>query len=132
MFVLLDENLLSKKLKKPLIDSGHTVQNVEDMGWRGTKDRELLALANEHPFDVFITADKNLPYQQNLQGLNLRVVVLDASSTRPDHLVPLMTRLVTVLPSLSVGSVISINDVGEVLFFASDGSLILGFDDRND
>ncbi len=34
-------------------DVGHTVQNVEDMGWRGTKDRELLALADVFPFDVF-------------------------------------------------------------------------------
>ncbi len=46
MLILLDENLLSKKLKKPFLDVGHTVKNVEDMGWRGTKDRELLALAN--------------------------------------------------------------------------------------
>ncbi len=74
MLILLDENLLSKKLKKPFLDVVHTVQNVEDMGWRGTKDRELLALANIFPFDVFITSDKNLPYQQNLQNLALRVV----------------------------------------------------------
>jgi hypothetical protein len=52
VLILLDENLLSKKLKKPFLDVGHTVQNVEDMGWRGTKDRELLALANVFPFDV--------------------------------------------------------------------------------
>jgi len=43
VLILLDENLLSKKLKKPFLDVGHTVQNVEDMGWRGTKDRELLS-----------------------------------------------------------------------------------------
>ena len=51
MLILLDENLLSKKLKKPFLDVGHTVQNVEDMGWRGTKDRDLLALANVFPFN---------------------------------------------------------------------------------
>ncbi len=62
MFILLDENLLSKKLKKPLVDAGYSVQTVEDMGWRGVKDRELLALAEAHPVDVLITADKNLPY----------------------------------------------------------------------
>ncbi|WP_256871635.1 hypothetical protein [Nostoc sp. TCL26-01] len=86
MFILLDENLLSKKLKKPFLDVGHTVHNVEDMGWRGTKDRELLALANIFPFDVFITSDKNLPYQQNLRNLSLRVFVFNTSSTRPAHL----------------------------------------------
>lgn len=47
------------------------------MGWRGAEDRELLALANAFPFDVFITADKNLPYQQNLQNLDLRIVALN-------------------------------------------------------
>jgi hypothetical protein len=51
VLILLDENLLSKKLKKPFLDAGHIVQNVEDMGWRGTKDRELLALANAFPFE---------------------------------------------------------------------------------
>ncbi len=34
-----------------------------DMGWRGFKDHQILDLAEKHPFDVFITADKNLPYQ---------------------------------------------------------------------
>jgi len=33
MLMLLDENLLSRKLKKPLVDTGHSVKNVEDMGW---------------------------------------------------------------------------------------------------
>jgi predicted nuclease of predicted toxin-antitoxin system len=56
MLILLDENLLSRKLKKSLVDAGHVVKNVEDMGWRGVKDRELLALAAAYPFDAFITA----------------------------------------------------------------------------
>ena len=38
MLILLDENLLSKKLKQPLIEQGHFVMNVYDMGWRGLKD----------------------------------------------------------------------------------------------
>ncbi|MEW6496715.1 MAG: DUF5615 family PIN-like protein, partial [Cyanobacteriota bacterium] len=117
MFILLDENLLSKKLKKPFLDVGHTVQNVEDLGWRGTKDRELLALANVFPFDVFITSDKNLPYQQNLQNLVLRVVVLNASSTRPDHLLPLITQIIPLLQSLAPGSITLIDDAGDITPF---------------
>ncbi len=117
MLILLDENLLSKKLKKPFLDVGHTVQNVEDMGWRGTKDRELLALANVFPFDVFITSDKNLPYQQNLQNLALRVVVLNASSTRPDHLLPLITQIIPLLQSLVPGSITLIDDAGDITPF---------------
>ncbi len=117
MLILLDENLLSKKLKKPFLDVGHTVKNVEDMGWRGTKDRELLALANVFPFDVFITSDKNLPYQQNLQNLALRVVVLNASSTRPDHLLPLITQIIPLLQSLVPGSITLIDDAGDITPF---------------
>ncbi len=104
MLILLDENLLSKKLKKPLIDAGHLVQNVEDMGWRGVKDRELLKLAEANAFDVFITADQNLPYQQNLSCSVLRVVVIASVSTRPDILLPLIVEVGNRLESLSSGS----------------------------
>jgi predicted nuclease of predicted toxin-antitoxin system len=117
VFILFDENLLSKKLKKPLADAGYFVKNVEEMGWRGVKDRELLALAQAHPFDVFVTDDKNLPYQQNLHGLTLRVIVLDAYSTRPDSLLPLISQISNILKSLASGSVTLINDAGEVTLF---------------
>jgi hypothetical protein len=117
VLILLDENLLSKKLKKPFLDVGYTVQNVENMGWRGTKDRELLALANIFPFDVFITSDKNLPYQQNLQTLALRVVVFNAISTRPDYLLPLITQIIPLLQSLAPGSITLIDDAGDITPF---------------
>ena len=90
MLILLDENLLSKKLKQPFVDAGHSVSNVYDMGWRGLKDREILELAENQPFDVFITADENLPYQQNLASCGMRIVVLETSSTRPDRLCTLL------------------------------------------
>ncbi len=117
MLILLDENLLSKKLKKPLIDAGHLVKNVDDMGWRGVKDQELLALAETYPFDGFITADKNLSYQQNLRDLAFWVVVLNTMSTRPDHLLPLMIQVSDLLSSLDSGSVTFISDDGKVIPF---------------
>ena len=115
MHILLDENLLSRKLKQPFIDLGHIVSNVYDMGWRGLKDGEILSLAENYPFDVFITADKNLQYQQNLTNRSIRIVVLNSSSTRPDHLLPLMSLIRSILLSLAVGTVIRINDAGEVV-----------------
>jgi predicted nuclease of predicted toxin-antitoxin system len=115
MLILLDENLLSQKLKQPFLDNGHSVSNVYDMGWRGLKDREILDRSENHPFDVFITADKNLPYQQNLANRVITIVLLDSSSTRPDHLVPLMTQVSTIISSLSAGSAIRINDAGDVV-----------------
>jgi predicted nuclease of predicted toxin-antitoxin system len=108
--ILLDENLLSRKLKQPLLEAGHQVQNVDDMGWRGTQDGELLSVANAEPFDVFITADKNLPYQQNFQNLALRIIVLNSRSTRPDSLIPLIIKASPLLMSLEPGSVTIINE----------------------
>ncbi len=93
------------------------MQNVEDIGWRGVKDQELLARAEAYPFDVFITADKNLPYQQNFRCLTLQVVVLDSLSTRPDYLLPLITQISSLLKSLAPGSVTLINDAGKVTPF---------------
>ena len=113
MRILLDENLLSRKLKQPFLDAGHEVQNVGDMGWRGTKDGTLLAIANAYPFDVFITADKNLLYQQNFQGLTLKVIVLNSKTTRPDRLIPLILKVIPLLTTLETGSVTIINEVDD-------------------
>lgn len=87
------------------------------MGWRGTKDRQLLVLAEAQSFDVFITADKNLPYQQNLRDLTMRVVVLNSTSTRPASLLPLIVEMSGLLQSLAAGSVMLINDNREVTLF---------------
>ena len=87
--------------------------------WAGAvyKDRELLALAAAQHFDVFITADKNLPYQQKLPNPALRVVVLNTMSTRPVYLLPLIVQMSDQLQSLAAGSVTMINDAGEITSF---------------
>ena len=81
---------MSRKLKQPIADAGYSVFNVDNMGWRGIKDRDLLVLADAYPFDVFITADKNLPYQQNVITYQLRIIVLNTTSTKLDRLLPLI------------------------------------------
>ena len=63
------------------------------MGWAGLRNGELLRRAEEH-FDVFITADQNLRYQQNLSGRKLAILVL------PSNQVPLVARLVPVIETL--------------------------------
>lgn len=67
------------------------VETVYDRGWSGLQNGELLNRAIES-FDVFFTADQNLPYQQNLAGRGIRVVVLAAVTNRVDDLVPLLGR----------------------------------------
>ena len=51
------------------------VVTVQEMGWSGTKNGQLLELAAAK-FDVFMTSDKNLRYQQNLAKFNLAIVLL--------------------------------------------------------
>ena len=117
MLILLDENLLSRKLKQPIIAAGHTVFNVDNMGWRGTKDRDLLALADAHPFDVFITADKNLAYQQSISTYQLRIVVLNTKTTKPDYLFPLIEQACLIISTLAAGSITLISDDRQITSF---------------
>lgn len=74
--VLLDENL-PQKLR--LLLPGHAVATTAYQGWAGVSNGELLAAAENAGFDVLITADQGLNYQQNLKGLKLAVVVLSTN-----------------------------------------------------
>ncbi len=75
MKLLLDENL-PKRLKSDFPD--HETYAVSDLGWNGKTNGELLKLMIESKFDVFITFDKNLQYQQNLSKYPIPVIVLNA------------------------------------------------------
>ena len=57
------------------------IRTVQDMGWTGTKNGELLRRA-EIEFDVFVTADQRLRYQQNLSGRKLAIIVLPTNQVR--------------------------------------------------
>lgn len=57
---------------------GHTVTRARQRGWDRLSNGDLLAEAERAGFDVFLTADKNIQYQQNLAGRKIAVVVLGA------------------------------------------------------
>jgi hypothetical protein len=75
------------------------------MGWATIKNGELLALA-EKEFDVFLTVDRNLSFQQNLPRFNLAVIVLRAPSNRLGDLRTLMPKLLELLPTAKRGEVL--------------------------
>lgn len=58
------------------------------MGWLGKKNGELMKLPGEHSFTVFLTADKNLPFQQNLAQLSVALWVIDAPDNSYSTLTP--------------------------------------------
>lgn len=86
MRILLDEDL-PRRLGAMLV--GHQVSTVQRCGWSGVKNGKLLALAASS-FDVFLTMDGNLEFQQNLATLPVAVLVVEATSNRMEHMAPLV------------------------------------------
>ncbi len=78
MKVLLDESV-PVQIRRAL--SEHHVRTVQEAGWTSVTNGELLRLA-ETQFDVFITADKNLKYQQNLRGRQIAILELSTNKRR--------------------------------------------------
>lgn len=101
MKLLLDESL-PRRLKQEF--AGHEVATVPEVGWAGLTNGELLERAS-NDFEVFVTGDQNLEYQQNLSGYAIRVVVLAARTNRLEDLRPLVPRVLSVLESLRPGTV---------------------------
>ena len=97
MRLLLDESVPSR-LRGSLV--AHDVRTVGEMGWSGTKNGKLLALASTD-FEAFVTVNKNLQYQQNLATLPVAVVQLDAPSVELSALLPLVPALERALRSLA-------------------------------
>jgi predicted nuclease of predicted toxin-antitoxin system len=97
MKILLDE-CIDRRLAKFL--EGHEVKTVPQVGWAGIKDRELLQLAALE-FDVLITVDQNLPFQQHISVLDIAILVLKTRSNRLRDLqilIPKILSFVTFAP----------------------------------
>lgn len=104
MRVLLDE-CLPRRLKREF--AGHDTRTAPEMGWASKRNGELLGLAVGQ-FDVFLTADRNLSYEQDLSSFDIAVVVLVARSNRLDDLRPLVPRVLALLPTAKRRAVTSI------------------------
>ena len=96
MRILLDE-CLPKKLKGEL--HSFEVKMVQEMGWSGRKNGALLGVAAP-TFDVLVTVDRSLRYQQNLDRFEIGVIALRAVSNRIEHLSPLMSAVRSALGSI--------------------------------
>ncbi len=87
MKILLDE-CVTKKLKAYLLE--FDVQSVTEMGWSGLKNGKLLQAAANEQFDILLTIDKNLQYQQNVIQYDITVVVLDVAMSKLPYLLELL------------------------------------------
>jgi hypothetical protein len=99
MRVLLDE-CVDWRLSHDL--AGHDVRTARQMGWDTIRNGELLALASRE-FDVFVTVDRNLVFQQNMAALTIAVIVLHARTNRLVDLRPLVPEVLTAIAKAKPG-----------------------------
>lgn len=104
MHILIDE-CLPKKLKRELRE--HTVFTVQERGWAGMKNGELLRRA-ENEFDIWVTADQNIEHQQNFKQFDIAIVVLVASRNELEALLPLIPQLQRVLQAIQSHEIVYI------------------------
>lgn len=102
MRVLLDESL-PRGLGPHL--EGYDVATVQGQGWAGMQNGALLRAAREAGFAALVTADRNVEHEQNVARSGLALVVLRARSNRLADLLPLVPRLLAVLPGVRAGEV---------------------------
>jgi hypothetical protein len=97
--VLLDE-CVDWRLARLIV--GHDVKTAHQMGWSGVENGKLLALASAQ-FEVFVTVDRNLAFQQNPDTVSISIVVLAAKTNRLADFVPLVPRLLDAIASAKRG-----------------------------
>jgi hypothetical protein len=84
--------------------TGHEVRTARQIGWTAIKNGDLLALAAKE-FDVFLTVDRNLSFQQNIPAFAIAVIVMRASSNRLADLRSLIPELLARIPGAKKGAV---------------------------
>ena len=106
MKLLLDE-CVTRFVKGDLV--GHDVHTVEEAGFKSLENGDLLRAASG-TYEVLITVDQNLPYQQNVSGLNIAILVLAAKRNSYARLKPLLPHALKALETIQLGEVIRINE----------------------
>lgn len=101
MKVLVDE-CVDWRLSRDIV--GHEVKTARQMGWSTIRNGELLGLAAKE-FDVFVTVDRNLSFQQNLPAFAIAVIVLRARTNRLSDLQLLVPDLLACIPTAKRGAV---------------------------
>lgn len=99
--VLLDE-CVDWRLGREL--TGCEVKSAARVGWGGFENGDLFEKAQAE-FDVFVTTDRNLSFQQNVPSFHIAVIVLDSPSNRFEDLLPLVSKLRAAVSSAKPGRV---------------------------
>ena len=101
MNIFFDENF-PRPLRRFFPD--HQVTTVQKMEWLEAENGDLLAVA-EAEFDVLLSTDKGIKYQQNFTDRDIAVIVLRTKDNRIPTLIPLMPKVLALLPTVQPGQV---------------------------
>ncbi|MGC2170283.1 MAG: DUF5615 family PIN-like protein [Candidatus Sulfotelmatobacter sp.] len=103
---MLPDECVPRKLRSRL--TGHECRTVPEEGLAGKRNGELLSLAEKAGFDVFLSLDRGIEFQQNLQSRRVAVLVVRAASSRLADLLPHVPKILKMLQSLRPGQVVSV------------------------
>ena len=104
MRILLDESL-PRRLRTIFIP--HEVVTVVEAGWSGVTNGDLLRLAAPS-FDVFVTADQNLQYQQNIEKYSISFIILNVTDNNYETILPLIPQIKLILQNKDKPKLITI------------------------
>lgn len=105
MKLLLDE-CVTNYLKPEF--TGHEVSTIDEAGLKGLKNGKLLAAASGR-FDVLVTVDQNLRFQQNLENISIAILVLRARRSTYPFLKPLVPKALEELKTIESGNVVVVS-----------------------
>jgi hypothetical protein len=105
MRILIDE-CIDERFRNSL--PGHDCQTARYAGFAGLKNGDLLDAAEKAKFDVFLTADQGIEYQQNLTARKLAIIIFHAKSNRLKDLLPLVPACLAHMKSIQPGQMVTI------------------------
>jgi hypothetical protein len=108
MRILIDERI-DQRFRNSLAD--HDCQIARYAGLAGLKNGELLTAAETAKFDVFLTVDQGIEYQQNLTGRNIAIIVFHTKSNRLKDLLPHVPACLAYIESIQPGQIIKIESL---------------------
>jgi len=105
MRILIDE-CMDERIRNAL--SGHDCQTARYAGLAGLNNGDLLTAAERGGFDVLLTVDHGISYQQNLQRREIAIIIFRAKSNRLKDLLPLVAPALVELESIKPGQIIHV------------------------
>jgi len=104
---LLIDDCVPRKVKFLFAEGGHEWETARDVGLSGKENGELLALTEKN-FDVLVTIDKHIRYQQNMAGRGIAILIIRAVSNDLDDIRPHVPHALVALQSIKPGEIVEV------------------------